>query len=100
MYDVCVITTIHQPNDARIADRGIRIYAEAGLKTCVISTWPYVDIGVPFNNWIADIGQVGNVAPVNKAISAGALRATLDDVSGQCGLRQLVKIIGRPTELM
>jgi glycosyltransferase involved in cell wall biosynthesis len=52
MYDVCVITTIHQPNDARIADRGIRIYAEAGLKTCVISTWPYVDIGVPREDWI------------------------------------------------
>ena len=52
MYDVCVITTIHQPNDARIADRGIRLYTEAGLRTCVISTWPYTDLGVPREDWI------------------------------------------------
>jgi glycosyltransferase involved in cell wall biosynthesis len=52
VFDVCVITTIHQPNDARIADRGIRLYTEAGLRVCVISTWPFIDIGVPRDAWI------------------------------------------------
>lgn len=53
MYDICVITTIHQRLDARITDRGIRFYTEAGLRTAVICPWEYApDTGVERKDWI------------------------------------------------
>ncbi len=50
--DVCVITTIHADYDARIFDRGIRVYAEAGLRVGFVGPWPYrSDSGVSASDW-------------------------------------------------
>ncbi|MEO8620971.1 MAG: glycosyltransferase [bacterium] len=52
MYDVCVITTIHQPLDARITDRGIRFYTESGFRTAVVCPWDYAPhTGVAPDAW-------------------------------------------------
>jgi len=45
--DVCVITTIHQPWDARIYDRGAVTLAEAGMRVRLIAPWPAPESPTP-----------------------------------------------------
>jgi glycosyltransferase involved in cell wall biosynthesis len=39
VFDVCVVTTIHAPLDARIYQRELRCLAEAGYRVCLIAPW-------------------------------------------------------------
>lgn len=45
--DICVITTIHPPFDARIYERGIKSSLEAGFSVCLVSPWKK-----PQNPWL------------------------------------------------
>ncbi|HXK37228.1 MAG TPA: hypothetical protein VJ553_06625, partial [Candidatus Paceibacterota bacterium] len=38
--DVCVITTIHPPFEARIYERGVKAFAQAGLSVALVAGWP------------------------------------------------------------
>ena len=39
-------------------------------------------IGACFDDWIPDVGQVGNAFPILEAVAPTALRPALDDVAG------------------
>jgi hypothetical protein len=43
MFDVCEITTIHRPFDARIYERSFKCLSENGFTVCLISTWDKPD---------------------------------------------------------
>lgn len=45
--DICVITTIHPPFDARIYERGIKSSLEAGFSVCLVSPWQK-----PYQPWL------------------------------------------------
>src|SRR5437763_11527063 len=57
-------------------------------------------VSVGFGDGEADVRQVWNVAPVVLAIAARSLRATFDDVSGDCSGGKSVPIRFAPTELV
>src|SRR5262245_37063975 len=53
-----------------------------------------------FKNRISDVPCFRNRLPVYLAVASGTLRATLDDVTGNCPGREPIPIVGCPTELM
>jgi glycosyltransferase involved in cell wall biosynthesis len=52
MLDVCVITTIHPPYEARIYARCVEAYLRHGLRVCLISTWPEPPTAIQGLEWI------------------------------------------------
>ena len=50
--DVCVISTIHPPYEARVYARCAEAYLRRGLKVCLISTWPVPAAPTPRLDWI------------------------------------------------
>jgi ribosomal protein L34E len=57
-------------------------------------------VGCCLDDWITDIGQIGNGAPVIQTISSRALRAALDDVPCDDTRRQLIPVRRAPPELV
>src|SRR5258708_19018273 len=55
-------------------------------------------VRIGFDNWITDVREVGNSLPIHLAISAGALRAALHNMPGDCASRELIEFILLPTE--
>ena len=53
--------------------------APAGARMLVTTNEPSARA---FDDRVADVREIGNVAPVVQAVAAGALRAALDDVAG------------------
>ena len=53
-----------------------------------------------FDDGIADVGEIGNVPPVVQAVAAGALRAALDDVTGNDPGGEAIPIVAGPAELV
>lgn len=53
MYDVCEITTIHRPFDARIFERSFKCLSENGFNVCLISTWIKPDNNYTDDQWIS-----------------------------------------------
>jgi hypothetical protein len=51
-----------------------------------------------FHDGVADVGQVRDVLPVHLTVAAGALRAALDDVSGDDARGELVIVLRPPAE--
>src|SRR5580765_3745257 len=56
-------------------------------------------IVLSFDDWITNVGKVGNALPIRLAVPARALRATLNHMprNGACG--NVVPVIGFPAEL-
>jgi glycosyltransferase involved in cell wall biosynthesis len=50
--DVCVITTIHPPYEARIYARCVEAYLRHDLRVCLISTWPVPPTEIRGLEWI------------------------------------------------
>ena len=57
-------------------------------------------VGTRLDDGKADIRHIGYRLPVERAVPAGALRAALDDVSGDGSGGQAVPIVRQPAELM
>src|SRR5690348_3906811 len=51
------------------------------------------------DNWIADVREIRNVAPIVQTIATRTLGAALDDMSGDDPGREHVPVFGSPTEL-
>ncbi len=46
-YDICIITTIHEPFDARIYRRELTLLIKAGYSIALIAPWPKPNIQIP-----------------------------------------------------
>src|SRR3954468_6414307 len=57
-------------------------------------------VGFRLDQRVADVGEIGDRAPVVQTVPAGALRAPLDDVSGDDSGGELVPALARPPKLM
>ena len=57
---------------------GVRMDAAAGARMFGDDE---AAVGIGFDDWIADIGEIGNVQPIHLAVAARTLRAAFDDVS-------------------
>src|SRR5262249_37025994 len=57
-------------------------------------------IGLGLDDRVADVGQVGDGLPIDLAVAARALRAALDNVSGDRPGSELVELVRLPAEAM
>ena len=55
-------------------------------------------IGLGFNDGISDVRHIRDVGPIHLAVSSGALRAALDDMSGDGSGRQQIPVRLFPAE--
>src|SRR3954464_10425866 len=53
-----------------------------------------------FDEWVAHVGEIRNRSPVMKTISARALRAALDDMTGDDSGGELVPVLCTPGKLI
>src|SRR5271165_2547502 len=53
-----------------------------------------------FDDGIADVREIGHVLPACGAVSAGTLRAALDDVAGNDSRRETIPIVRFPIETL
>jgi glycosyltransferase involved in cell wall biosynthesis len=76
VYDVCVLTTIHPPYEPRIWARCAQAYCAAGLKVCLVSTWPKPAQVPEGLSWVALRRRRSRLSkPLNSALFfAAALR--------------------------
>lgn len=51
--DICIITTIHPPFDARIYERGLKSLIDSGFSVCLISPWQKPENPWAKHQWIS-----------------------------------------------
>ena len=56
-------------------------------------------IVLSFDDWITNVGKVGNALPIRLAIAARALRATLNHMSRNRSCGNAVPVVGLPAKL-
>lgn len=52
-YEICVITSIHEPYDVRIYQRELLTLVEAGFSVCLVSPWERPPDRLPCAGWIS-----------------------------------------------